>query len=82
MARTETRRRNQSKLAFLETETIRLEGKLIPHGQLFQLQITLREWSMGREVQSKEHNTGLFLLNSESARTVIATAYDLLERTR
>ena len=54
----------------------------IPHGQIFQLQINPRGCSMDRRIESKKHKTSLFLLTSESARTVIKTAYDRLERTR
>ena len=37
---------------------------------------------MGWRIESKKHKTGLFLVRSESARTVIATASDRLGRTR
>ena len=43
---------------------------------------SLRTWSVGRRFESKRHKTSLFLVSSESARIVIATAYDRLERTR
>ena len=65
---------------FFETDAVRLEGTCVPHGQFFKLQINLSEWSMGRRVESEEHETSLFL--SEGARYVIPTAYDRLERTR
>ena len=40
------------------------------------------EWFTGRRIESQKHKTSLFLLSSESARTVIATANDRLEKTR
>ena len=58
-----------------------LERTHIPHGQLFQLRINLREWSMGRRITFEKHETSLLLLTSECARIVSATANDRLERT-
>ena len=80
IGRPQSRRRNQSKP--VETDTVGLEGTHIPHGQPFQLEVKLGEWSVGRRIDCTKHKTGLFLLSSESARIVIGTAYDRLERIR
>ena len=58
-----------------------LERTHIPHGQLFQLSINPREWYMGRRIESQKHKTSLFLLTSESARFIIETADERLDRT-
>ena len=73
--------RNQSQPVLFERETVALGGTHFPHGQLFQQQINPREWSMGREIESKQHQTRLFLLSPESAGNIIATTYDRLETT-
>ena len=54
----------------------------IQYRKLFQLQTNPGEWSVGRKIESKKHETSVFLLTSESARIVIATANDRLERAR
>ena len=72
---------NQSNHVFFVRDTVELERTHIPHGQLFQLLINPWERCMGRRIKSKKHETSLFLPTSESARFVIATAKDRLERT-
>ena len=59
---------------FSERDTVELERTVIPHGQLLQLSISLRALSMGRRIQFQKHEPSLFLVTSESARFVIATA--------
>ena len=46
------------------------------------LQINVREWSVCSKIMSEKYETSLFLLTSNSARFVIKTADDRLERTR
>ena len=69
-------------LVSLKQIPLKLEGTHIPHGQLFQVQINPREWFVGRKIESKKHETSFFLLTSESARIVIETANDRVDRTR
>ena len=71
-----------SNLVSLKQIPLKLEGTHIPHGQLFQVQINPREWFVGRKIESKKHETSFFLLTSESARIVIETANDRVDRTR
>ena len=39
----------QTNFIFFDKDTFELEGTRVPHGQLFQLQFNLREWSMCRK---------------------------------
>ena len=73
---------NQSKHHLFETDTVELEGTQIPHGQLFQLQMKPRERSKGSRLDSEKYETSMFHHTSETARIVIETANDRLERTR
>ena len=66
---------------FFPRDTVELERTHFPHGQLFQLSINPRIWSMGRTITFEKHDTSLFLLTSESATCVIETADDWLGRT-
>ena len=75
-AKTQSWGRTQSRPVLFEKDTVALERTHVPHGQLFQLHIGPTEWSMGRRIESKKHETSLFLLSSESVRTVIATTDD------
>ena len=58
---------NNPDLFFCETDTVELEGthNYSPNGQLCQLQMNRREWSVGRRFQSKKHKTSVCLLSSE-----------------
>ena len=56
------------------------------HGTFFtfvQVPLNWKEHTIhaGRRIESKEHETSLFLLTSESTRNIIKTADDRLDRT-
>ena len=80
-ARTQSWCQNHSNLMFFDRDTVELERTHLPDGQLFQLFINLRDWSMDRRIKSDKHETSLFLLASKSVRFVIDTADDQLDRT-
>ena len=65
-----------------ETDTVSLERTKTPQGQFIQLQINIRAWSMETRFESEKPKTGLFLVGSEPAGTVIATASTKRHHTR
>ena len=67
-------------LYFSERDTVETERIHIAHGQLFQLEINPREWSMDRRMKFEKYETSLFPLISESVKSVIKTADDQLDR--
>ena len=67
---------------WIEADTVELEGTQIPQGHLFQLWIHPGEWFMRRRIDSEKHKTNLFHHTSKSARFVIATANDRMDKTR